>query len=149
MSSMHIAHSTDGSFVVHLAVVSIWGSCRAIGIYNVLLELTHDKITYRAHKAADSFQKAEGLVKLYEEANGNRIVNFIRHHMPQCPFHLICVPCPKGAITVYYTYLHFMTPLNPPPSCPPAHANCYWKHPGLPYIIPEQRVRLCNLANHQ
>lgn len=40
-SSIYTLRSTDGFVVVHLAVSTILGSCRAIGFHSVSFEITH------------------------------------------------------------------------------------------------------------
>lgn len=97
-SSIYTPQSADGFAVVHLAVSTILGSCGAIGFLSVSLEITHG-----FWESAD-WLEASGYKK-------NKKGNFTAHHMPQCPHPLISAPCPKGAITLYYTYPRFMTPL--------------------------------------
>lgn len=70
-SSIYTLHSTDGFVVVHLAVSTISGSCRAIGIHSVSLEITHEgkktKKTHRSREVSKVSRLTEGML---EEANG-------------------------------------------------------------------------------
>lgn len=63
----------------------------------------------RSEEVSAVSRLTEGML---EKPNGHeKKVNFTTLHVPQYPFPLISVSLPKGAITLYYTYPRFMTPL--------------------------------------
>lgn len=104
------------------------GSCRPIGFRRVSLQITREEektVTFRGDDDDVVFfhthRQVAGVSRLIEgvlrKANRDNKANFSRLHIaPQRPSPLISAPCPEGAITVYYTYPHFMTP--PPPLLP-------------------------------
>lgn len=73
--SIHTLHSTDGSVVVHLAVDTISGSCRAIGFRSVSLQITHGgkKKSRKFRRISKVSRLTEGLLT---EANGYKKSKF-------------------------------------------------------------------------
>lgn len=110
--SISTVNSTDGFVVVHLAVSTISGSCRAIGF--VFPQKSHvrkrmnKKKSHRSREVLKVSMLTQGML---EESNGHKKSKFHHPSHATIPFPLISVSCPKGAITLYYTYPHFMTPL--------------------------------------
>lgn len=129
-----------------------WFSCGSLGSQHHLklmqsfrgrsLEVTFKKKKKNVnilYIALDRFQKSADLLKVCKWVRKSKFHQTSHHHMPQCPFPLISALCLKGAITVYYTYLHFMTH---PTTCP----HHFHPAPLKPTLTVIENTQVCYIS---